>query len=107
MADIRVIEKILLTMEVEDDLPVTLDEIGWEDRNDPWGRPYQYLNFEGVDGLEGKARKDRFLVPLNTSFDLYSLGPDGASKGPLNAQASQDDIVRAADGAFVGLAVDF
>jgi len=107
IADIRVIEKILLTMEVEGDLPTSLGEIGWADREDPWGNPYQFLNFDGVKGLPGKARKDRFLVPLNTSFDLYSLGPDGKSKGPLSAKASRDDIVRAADGVFVGLATDF
>jgi len=107
IADIRVIEKILATMEVEENLPQSLGEIGWANRVDPWGNPYQYLNFEGVKGLPGKARKDRFLVPLNTTFDLYSMGPDGKSKGPLSAKASRDDILRAADGIFVGPASEF
>jgi general secretion pathway protein G len=35
------------------------------------------------------------------------MGADGASQGPLSAKASQDDIVRANDGGFVGLAKDF
>jgi len=107
IADIRVVEEILTTMEVESGLPESLLEIGWADRTDPWGRPYQYLRFEGQKSLPGKVRKDRFLVPLNTSYDLFSMGPDGESKGPLTAAVSRDDIVRAADGAFVGLAIDF
>ena len=52
-------------------------------------------------------RKDKNLVPLNTDFDLYSKGPDGASQKPLNAEASRDDIVRANNGAYVGKAEDY
>jgi general secretion pathway protein G len=55
----------------------------------------------------GQARKDRALVPINTRFDLYSLGKDGRSAAPLTAADSQDDIVRANDGAFIGLARDY
>jgi type II secretory pathway pseudopilin PulG len=50
------------------------------------------------------ARKDRFLVPINSAFDLYSVGKDGASAAPLTVKASQDDIVVANDGGFIGLA---
>jgi general secretion pathway protein G len=35
------------------------------------------------------------------------MGPDGRSKGPLTAKDSRDDIILAADGAFVGVAADF
>jgi general secretion pathway protein G len=52
-------------------------------------------------------RKDRFLVPLNTDFDLYSVGRDGESVPPLSAAKSRDDVVRAANGAFIGLASKF
>jgi general secretion pathway protein G len=52
-------------------------------------------------------RKDRFLVPINSRFDLYSMGRDRASVPPLTAKVSQDDIIRADDGAFVGLAFQF
>ena len=55
----------------------------------------------------GHARKDHSLVPINTDFDLYSMGPDGRSSPPLTAKASRDDIVRANDGAFVGVAADY
>jgi general secretion pathway protein G len=75
---------------------------------DPWGHDYQYLNFNSSEpGAKGKIRKDHNLHPLNTEFDLYSLGKDGDSKAPLTAKASRDDIIWARDGDFVGLAEDF
>ena len=52
-------------------------------------------------------RKDRFLVPINTNFDLYSMGPDGKSVPPLTAQASQDDIIWASDGEYIGPAAQY
>lgn len=73
---------------------------------DPWGHPFQYLPSTDTK-WKGMARKDRFLVPLNSDFDLYSLGPDGESRSPLTARQSRDDIVRASDGGFVGPAADF
>ena len=86
--------------------PDTLDEVGYGAHRDPWGNPYQYLNFQDVKG-KGKMRKDRFLVPINSFFDLYSMGKDGKSVSPLTAQQSQDDIIWANDGGYVGLGKDF
>ena len=76
---------------------------------DPWGQPYQYLRIRGNDepGLQGRLRKDRNLVPINSDYDLYSIGADGDSRPPLTAQPSQDDVVRAGDGGFVGRAEEF
>ncbi len=87
-------------------LPATLDEIGESNITDPWGNPYEYLLIFGLDktAIEGKLRKDRFLVPLNTDFDLYSIGKDGMTVAPLTAEESWDDIVRANNGGFIGLA---
>jgi general secretion pathway protein G len=117
-------------------LPTTLAEFGIH-TIDPWGRPYQYLLIQGElppgmssnesglpnvaapGGRNGSggggggspaialARKDRFLVPINSDYDLYSMGPDGESKATLNAPVSRDDIIRAADGAFYGRAEKF
>ena len=88
--------------------PDTLAEAGWGGKMDPWGNPYQYLKIDGAaKSVKGKARKDRFLVPINTDFDLYSMGPDGLSVGPLTAPQSQDDIIRASDGSFIGRASHF
>jgi len=84
-------------------LPATLAEAG-SSILDPWGRPYRYLP---IGKGKGGYRKDRFLVPINTDYDLYSMGADGASAGPLTAGESRDDIIRANDGGFVGLASEF
>ena len=56
---------------------------------------------------KGKPRKDRFLHPINSDYDLYSMGKDGESVEPLTAKKSHDDVIRANDGSFVGLAVEF
>ena len=88
------------------DLPDSLADVGFGDKLDPWGRPYQYLNLATLKG-NGMARKDKKLAPLNTDFDLYSMGKDGNSLAPLNPPVSRDDIVRARDGRFIGLAADF
>ena len=54
-----------------------------------------------------KPRKDRFLVPINSDYDLYSMGPDGKTNEPLTNPVSKDDIIRASDGAYVGVAENF
>jgi len=87
-------------------LPTALDQVEYEIPLDPWGHPYEYLLIDGKKG-KGGIRKDKNLNPLNSDFDLYSKGPDGASVGPLTAKASRDDILRANNGAFVGAATDY
>ncbi len=73
---------------------------------DPWGRPYVFLNIIDDQPNKDAARKDGILNPLNTVYDPYSQGEDGDSKGPLNAKASRDDIVRANNGSHIGLGED-
>ena len=86
-------------------LPASLDQIGLAAKLDPWGRPYVYYNVE-ANG-RGGARKDRRLNPLNTDFDLYSLGPDGKTRPQVTQTDSLDDVIRASNGRFVGIAADF
>lgn len=86
--------------------PATLADVGQDGRQDPWGEPYEYLNL-GDAANRGRARKDRRLVPINSDFDLYSKGKDKRSVPPLTAQDSRDDIVRANNGRFIGLAEDY
>ena len=81
-----------------------LAEVGENDRLDPWGRAYEYIP---IDGVGRGARKDKNLVPINTDFDLYSVGADGASAPALTAKVSRDDVVRAANGGFIGLAENY
>lgn len=87
-------------------LPETLAAIGRGGKLDPWGNPYQYLPLT-TPASKGDARKDHSLVPLNSDYDLYSRGPDGASSPPLTAKASRDDILRANNGRFVGPAAQY
>lgn len=90
---------------VNDRVPTSLSEVGLAGTLDPWGNPYAYLDHTGASN--GQKRKDRFLVPVNSDYDLYSLGPDGQSVPAFTAQPSRDDIVRANNGGFVGVADDF
>lgn len=83
--------------------PTDLAEIGKSTMRDPWGNAYQYVDHSTANG-NGSFRKDKNIVPINSDFDLWSNGKDGASVSPLTAKASRDDVIRANDGAFVGLA---
>lgn len=86
--------------------PDSLADVSLDTLADPWGRPYQYFNLATAKG-NGKARKDKKLNPLNSDYDLYSVGADGDSAPQLTNAKSRDDVVRARDGSFIGLASDF
>ena len=106
IAEIRMLEKGIFAYEGKNgNLPNNLNNLGLGNVLDPWGNPYQYLVVAGTP--IGKLRKDRFLVPLNSDFDLYSMGQDGNTLPPLTAHASHDDIIRANDGGYVGLASEY
>lgn len=92
--------------ELQGTFPATLDDLGMGELNDPWGNPFRYLGFQDTEAA-GKKRKDRFLVPINTDFDLYSMGPDGKSDPELTAATSLDDIIAANDGGYIGKASDY
>ncbi len=84
-------------------LPQSLAEIGRGAFLDPWQRPYYYTKLQGVKG-KGSARKDHKLNPINSDFDLFSAGKNGVYKPQVSQKDSLDDIIRARDGAFIGLA---
>lgn len=89
-------------------LPLSLEEMGKGDMKDPWGNPYQYLNFDTIKGKgNGAKRKDHNFVPINEDFDLYSMGKDGKSQSPLTSDGSRDDIIRANNGSYVGVASNY
>lgn len=140
------------------ELPVSLGVVGHTGRNDPWGNPYFYLNYEQGTGdgweiamraglLEApkpkvkpqvlpqgalrqtatkqqqlarydfelctdidvvdSQRRDQNTLPINSDYDLFSLGPDGMSSIALNAQVSLDDVIRANNGSYFGLASEY
>lgn len=108
--NLQTIEKTILAFEdANGRLPDTLEEAGLT-LLDPWGNPFQYISIRNKP-LSGKdkvtPRKDKSLHPLNSDFDLWSMGPDGKTALPLTAKASHDDIIRAGDGSFFGTAEDY
>lgn len=106
IGDIRALQTDILS---QDSLPPSLAAINRATLLDPWGRPYVYYKFPKPKGGGPPAgtRKDKFLVPVNSDFDLYSMGKDGATALPFTSKPAQDDIVRANDGGFIGLAKNF
>jgi general secretion pathway protein G len=106
ITEIKGIERDITAFEANNGrLPVSLVEAGRGNPLDPWGNPYVYYPVDSVP--KGRLRKDKFLVPVNTDYDLFSMGADGRSLAPFTAKASQDDIVRANNGAFTGLAQNY
>jgi len=105
--DLRVLEEELTLHSLRTgDVPDDLSAIDREDFRDPWGGTYQYLKYANYASTDA-FRKERFLFPINEEYDLYSKGADGLSEPELSAPASLDDVVRANDGTFIGLASEF
>ena len=115
VTEIRALEKEIIFYRTErgvypgwDPMWTTLQQIGRDNFADPWGTAYQYRNLEnGPQAGDNKpqfCRRDRSYNPLNYDFDLYSVGPD--RQVPTNNQITKgsgaDDIVRAANGRYVG-----
>ena len=74
---------------------------------DPWGNPYRYLPLFGLtkpQALAAGCRRKQNVTPITTDFDLYSMGPNGDTGLSLKSAKGKDDIVRADEGAFVGIA---
>ncbi len=106
IGDIKALQTDILS---QDSLPPSLAAINRASLMDPWGRPYVYYKFPKPmgGGPPPGTRKDKFLVPVNSDFDLYSMGKDGATALPFPAGPARDDVVRANDGGFIGLAKNF
>jgi len=104
IAEIASIQTKIKIYEVhEGSLPDSLADIG--NFIDTWGNAYQYIKIKDVS--KPKCRKDRNLHPLNSDYDLWSNGKDGEYKLPLTAKASHDDIIRANDGTYIGIASEY
>jgi len=104
--DVRRIEKqiSLFVFDNNGQLPDSLSELtNIGTVNDPWGNPCQYLRIAGGTANQGQIRKNMSDNPVNTDYDLYSLGADGLSKPQFKFKTSRDDVVRGYDGSYVGL----
>jgi len=107
VSDIGSLEPLIARYALDNNgYPDTLADIARDTMLDPWGNPYQYLSHDN-NTHRGQWRKDHSIVPINSDYDLWSNGKDGLSSGPLTAMHSRDDIVRANNGRFIGLASDF
>ena len=89
--------------------PNDLAEAGLPTRLDPWGNPYMYTRLQGLSkhDMDAKCRWDKLDKPLNEDFDLYSMGKDGKTQPKITNKDSHDDIIRAHEGAYVGLACEY
>lgn len=106
IVELRYVERdIIVFFNNNSRYPNNLAEIGQGGLLDPWGNPYQYLDVTTAVGL-GQCRSNKFNNPINSDFDLFSMGRDGKFVRALTAQLSRDDIVRADNGRFVGPAAN-
>ena len=106
IAELRMVERdIIVFFNNNSRYPTNLAETGQGGLSDPWGNPYQYLDVTTAAGL-GQCRSNKFNNPINSDFDLFSMGPDGAFVRAVTAAASRDDILRADNGRFLGPATD-
>ena len=106
LVDIREMDADIGQYVMDNNLPPpSLNEVGYGNLVDPWGNLYEYLNIIG--GGVGKPRKDHFLVPVNSDYDLYSKGPDGLTGAPFTDKKARDDIVRASNGSWIGPVYEF
>jgi len=62
--------------------------------------------FAEVD-VAATRRRDRYLFPLNTDYDLFSLGPDAATAVSLGDKLGHDDVIRASNGGYFGVASEY
>lgn len=107
IADLQLIDqKFEVYYSTYDSFPTTLAAAGLDGMRDPWGNPYQYLLID-ENTSKGEKRKDKFLNPVNSDYDLYSMGKDGATALPFTSARGRDDVVRANNGQFLGLAEDY
>jgi general secretion pathway protein G len=107
IAEFKAFESAIFAFKADNGrFPDTLAEAGLGNPVDQWGNPYVYYPMDNVPpGV--KIRKDKSLHPINTDFDLFSMGADGNSVAPLTAKASHDDIIRANNGSYIGLAENY
>ena len=105
MEELRNIEQTISAYVIEKGtLPDTLNDLGQGVFRDPWGRPVVYVNI--IKG--GLPRKDVGAANnVNSDFDLYSKGFDNLTNQLLSDPTSEDDILRGADGTFMGLGINY
>lgn len=100
ITEINMLEKELFGYGVENPtlLPPDLGAIHYGGFLDPWKHPYVYQPDLTV------APRTNAGNPINTDYDLYSIGRDGRTALDIDNPVSDDDIIRADNGGYKGLA---
>ena len=107
VGDVRTIGQAALGFYAENGTaPNTLADIGYDQQVDPWDQPYQYVPFTPATST-AQMRTDAFGVPINTFFDLYSMGADQETATSLASPQSQDDVIWGNDGTYLGLGSNY
>lgn len=88
-------------------MPPSLEALGIEVEKDKWGNDFIYLPIEGHPENLPFVRADQTTPLLNTDYDLWSPGKDGVSNKIITHENSEDDIIRADNGKYFGLAKDY
>ena len=101
-SDLRTIDNAIAAYSISNNaLPASLNDIGMGTLVDPWGRSYVYQSLSDAAAV---PLEDNIVgSQLNTDYDLYSKGSDGASTPASGDPTNTDDIVRSNNGAYVGM----
>ena len=100
MEELRNIDKMIAGWVIErGSLPDSLNDLKPGGFVDKWGNPIVYGNF----ATETPRKDVTGINQLNTDYDLYSKGSDGATDEMLSDTSCDDDVLRGASGSFVGL----
>lgn len=99
ISEISMLEKEVRGYEIDTgSLPSSINDINPSVTEDPWLQPYVYLT---------PPQRTRGGILVNNDFDLYSSGKDILTNVEITNPVSLDDIIRAGNGHFKGVAARY
>jgi len=87
----------------DDIVGVTLSDVEATTLIDKLGGNSMYVDVD----VPTVRRRNQYMFPLNTDYDLFSLGPNALTAAALNSPMALDDVIRANNGGFFGKASDY
>lgn len=108
--EIRSLEREIAAYATEKgEIPQNLAAINRQGLKDPWGNAYNYYPAAQPVDITNAGLNNRTSTAgtINSDYDLYSVGADGAFDQSIHGVNSKDDIFRANDGGFVGQVKDY
>lgn len=105
--ELRTLEREIIAYST-DKVFTGLADIGRQDLKDPWGNNYVYVAAPAAGLPQPRYfATDVEIPPLNTDFYLYSKGADGRTADRISGPDTDDDVIRANDGAFCTVAIKY